>query len=570
MTERSNAVGFEQRGRSQLADVDGGPLANRQPSVFRRIERGLLSNSHQPAVICMHQSRNHFAKYEGFNAHTNADKNGVVRQGWGADCLTLTYAQLHAAGLKVAKGLRDLRSKPGTTMLCMVENGSEYSVLLWAGVIAHLTHSPIDPAMLEPGKGNELRSHLEILKPSVVVVQRTSHIDALERAANQAGVTIGLGIFLEQDDKIPTRRHWKSLAEVMDRGATSEVCDEQDLLDKARHDDPERIHSIVFTSGTSAGRPKGCPLSVASQTHALESQAWLINKDNCSRVLQQAHNSKAIGLLHALLTWQVGGALVLPTGSSFSLGHTVDAILHHKVTFVVLTPALVHTIGEDFVSRGAQTGDWDHVHTIQVGGDAVTKGVIGRCASLFPQAKVLVNHGMSECAGLFTWPFHDRPINRIRFFADTISPVGVVARGAHVLIWDSKRGAAASRGRPGEMLVSCPSLIGEYVGGDTNDNDVFWQDRQGRRWMKTGDMALMDQDGLVYILGRTKHAINRDGFAIMPAVVESCIEKLTGTQVSFEEHFTSQAELGLKSNAIFNRPVSSAFPVHDMDMNRSL
>lgn len=570
MTERSNALRTEQSGRNQLADVDGGPLANSQPSVFRRIERGLLNNPHKPAVICMHQSQNHFAKYEGFNAHTGADKNGVVTHGGERACLTLTYAQLHAAGLKVAKGLKALKTGSGTTVMCMVENGSEYSVLLWAGVIARLTHSPIDPAMLEPGKENELRSHLEILKPTVVVVPSSSHINVLERAANQAGVTIRLGIFLEQDETIPTRRHWKSLTEVMERGATSEISDEQDLLETARHDDPDRIHSILFTSGTSAGRPKGCPLSVASQTHALESQAWLINKDNSARVLQQAHNSRAIGPLHALLTWQVGGALVLPTGSSFSLGHTVDAILYHKVTFAVLTPALVHTIGKEFLSRGAKTGDWDHVHTIQVGGDAVTKEVIGRCAALFPQAEVLVNHGMSECAGLFTWPFHNRPINRIRFFADTISPVGVVARGAHVLIWDSKKGAAASRGRPGEMLVSCPSLSQEYVGGNKNENNVFWQDRQGQRWMKTGDMALMDQDGLVYILGRSKHAINRGGFAIMPAVVESYIEKLTGTQVSFQKHFTSQAEMDDKSNTTSNRPVSSPFPVNYMDMNRSL
>lgn len=543
MTEKSNLVRLEKNGRDQLADVDGGILDNHQPSVFRCIENGLLSRPHQPAVICMHQSPKHFRKYEGFNADTSADNNGVWH-GEDAGYLTLTYTQLHTAGLKVAKGLNDLKINSGTNMLCMVENGSEYSVLLWAGVVARLTHSSIDPALLEPGKAKELRSHLEILRPTVAVVPSRIHIDAVERAASQSGFTIKLGIFLEQDEDIPTRKHWKSLSEVMGRGSISEIPDNKDLLDMARHDDPDRIHSIMFTSGTSAGRPKGCPLSVASQTHALKSQAWLINKDNSARVLQQAHNSRAIGPLHALLTWQAGGALVLPTGSSFSLGHTVDAILHHKVTFAVLTPALVHTIGEEFSSRGAKPGDWSHVHTIQIGGDAVTKEVIGRCAVLFPQAEVLVNHGMSECAGLFTWPFHDRSVNRIPAFAGTISPVGVVARGARVLIWDSKKRAAASRGRPGEMLVCCPSLIREYIGGEKTDNEVFWQDRHGRRWMKTGDIALMDQEGLVYILGRSKHAINRRGFAIMPAVVESCIEKLTGTQVSFKRTLYKTNRIG--------------------------
>lgn len=572
--EKSSTMRTETRVCDQLADVDGGPLFNRQPSVFNRIERGLLKNPRQPAVVCMHQSVNHIAKYKWFDTGSDADKNNVIRYGSETACLTLTYTQLHTAGLKLAKGLVDLQIQSGGNLLCMVENGVEYALLLWAGIIARQTHSPIDPAVLEPGKENELRTYLEILKPTVVVVPSTSSIDAVERAANQSGVTIELGIFLEQDEKVSSRMHWRSLSEVMGRGETSRTAGDQDLLDTARRDDPDRTHSIMFTSGTSAGRPKGCPLSVASQTHALESQSWLINDENSSRVLQQAHNSRAIGLLHALLTWQAGGALVLPSGPSFSIDHTVDAILHYKVTFVALSPALVHTIGKAFLSRGAKIGDWDHVRTIQVGGDAVTKEVLGKCAALFPQAEVVVNHGMSEGAGSFTWPFQDRPVNGIPFFAGTISPVGVVARGARVVVWDSKRGAAARRGRPGKMLVCSPSLIRGYVGGEKNDNEVFCQDRQGRRWMKTGDIALMDQDGVVYILGRSKHAINRGGFAIMPAVVESCVEKFTGAQVSYKPlsisfSFFFFLHMGNKSDIVCNRPASSPFRAHCMVTNRS-
>lgn len=561
--ERSNQVRAGRRVCNGLADVDGGLLINREPSVFKHIERGLIKSPHQPAVICMHQSRNHLARYKGFDAQFDTDEDGVNRHSDQTGCLTLTYTQLHAEGMKLAKGLVDLEIRSGAKLLCLVGNGGEYALLLWAGVIARLTHSPIDPAVLEPGKGSELQSYIDIVKPAVVVVPNSSHIDAVEQAANQCGTNIELGIFLEGDDKLSTRSSWKSLREVMERGAASGSSEHQGRLDMARRDDPDRISSIMFTSGTSAGRPKGCPLSVASQTHALESQAWLINSDNSARVLQQAHNSRAIGLLHALLTWQAGGALVLPTGSSFSLSHTVDAILHHKATFVALSPALAHTIGQEFLSQGAKAGGWDHVRTIQVGGDAVTKEVLGKCAALFPRAEVVVNHGMSEGAGSFTWPFHDSPVNRVPFFAGTISPVGLVARGARVVIWDSKRGAAASRGRPGEMLICSPGLIKGYVGGEKNDNDVFCQDKHGRRWMKTGDLALMDQGGVVYILGRSKHAINRGGFAIMPAVVESCIENYTGAQVSYEQRFTS-LRMGRSSNLIRNRPASCC-----MDMSRS-
>lgn len=555
------------REHNQIADVDGGFLANVRSSVFEHIERGLLKNPEQPAVICMHQPRDHFVQYLGSNTEADGFKSEFAGRSEREDCLKLTYTQLHVAGLKLAKGLVEFGIQPGARLLCMVQNGCEYASLVWTGIIARLTHSAVDPAMLEPGKRNDLQSYLEILKPTVVVVPSARHIQAVERAVSQSGTTIQLGVFLDHDDKIPIPNHWKSLREIMARCVRREASDDEVLLKKAKCDDADRIHSILFTSGTSAGRPKGCPLTVASQTHALESQSWLINKNNSTRVLQQAHNSKSIGMLHTLLTWQAGGALVMPTGSSFSLSHTVDAILDHRVTFVVLTPALVHNIEQSFSSRGAKVGDWDHVRTIQVGGDAVTKEVLMKCSALFPKAEVLVNHGMSEGAGLFIWPFHDWPINLVPFFAGTISPVGVVARGARVLIWDSKRGAAAARGQPGEILVSSPSLIAQYIGGEKNDNEVFFQDKRGRRWMNTGDTALMDTDGLVYIFGRSKHAIHRAGFAIMPAVVESCIEKFTGSQVSYEKR--SRGQLGYKSNRICTRPALSPSPTQSMGMSRS-
>lgn len=400
--ERPSTSRTSKRLRNQFADKDGGVLVSRQPSVFKQIERGLLKSPHQPAIICMHQSRSHGVKYKG--AGFDEGNHDVVQEDDDAECLKMTYTQLHASAVKFARGLVDREVQAGANVLCMVENGIEYALLLWAGVIARLTHSPIDPALLEPGKANELRCYLQVLKPDVVVIPSTSHIDAVERAASQLGIVLKHGIFLEQDGQQNKRRHWKSFSEVMDRGVTSESFVHNELLNTARCDDPDRISSIMFTSGTSAGRPKGCPLSVASQTHALKSQAWLINKDNCTRVLQQGHNSRAIALLHALLTWQAGGALVLPTGSSFSLGHTVDAILHHRATFVALSPALVHTIGQELLSRGAKTGDWDHVQMIQVGGDAVTKEVIEKCAALFRRARVVVNHGSKQLLETFLAP----------------------------------------------------------------------------------------------------------------------------------------------------------------------
>jgi 4-coumarate--CoA ligase len=170
----------------------------------------------------------------------------------------------------------------------------------------------------------------------------------------------------------------------------------------------------------------------------------------------------------------------------------------------------------------------DSVHSIQIGGDVVTKDTLSNCAALFPSSRICINHGMTEGGGAFTWPFFDTPIGDIPYFGE-MCPVGKVAAGATVRIWDVDAGAASPRNQVGELHICCASLIPGYL-NDTSASS-FYQDRKGE-WFITGDMAMMNADGLVYILGRKKDMIKRAGIAVMPAAIENCIEKFTGEQVS--------------------------------------
>jgi 4-coumarate--CoA ligase len=211
------------------------------------------------------------------------------------------------------------------------------------------------------------------------------------------------------------------------------------------------------------------------------------------------------------------------TANGFNAGDLVHAVERHGASFVVLTPAMVHPVADELKGR---KGAADSVRTVQVGGDAVTRGVLERCTQLFPNARVVVNHGMTEGGGGFVWPF-SRPRD-IPFYGE-MSPVGSVARGAAVRI----RGAngTVARGELGELHVSCPSIIPGYLGGVSAES---FHEGDGRRWFKTGDVGLMDKQGVVFILGRMKDMINGK---VMPAPIESCLEKYTSVQVCFLSFF---------------------------------
>ncbi|QIW99257.1 hypothetical protein AMS68_004775 [Peltaster fructicola] len=208
---------------------------------------------------------------------------------------------------------------------------------------------------------------------------------------------------------------------------------------------------------------------------------------------------------------------------SFVVEDTLTAIEKHSATFVVLSPPMVHAIAKALRERPIDTSS---VQTIQIGGDAVTKDVLLRCSALFPQSQVCVVHGMSEGVAAYRWEFFDRPVSEVPFLGES-TPVGYVASGSEVKLWDPVKQRIADRGEAAEMHISSPSIIQHYLYGRSESS---FYEADSKRWFVTGDIAMMNASGLVYVLGRSKDVIWRAGKAIMPAVVESSIEKLTGQQ----------------------------------------
>ena len=550
-----------------LAEIEG-ELWERV-SVFEHIEQGLKTNPDGPAVICMFQPAIHLEDLVGEDEKVRRP-NGLWQQQlhhgalpqsndvepqqpqqqqshghqkvvlWGKQpnglapmwkqasalqntvrgppCLTLSYAQLHRTAVKLAAGLRANGVQPNTTMLMLIPNGAEYPLLLWTCILLRITYVSVDPGLLEISGFTALKRTLRTLKPQLVVAPDTQRGQALDVAVTELQLPQPIRLCIS-----PSRTgDWKSLLDVAADAAKYPV-DEAALMTAARHDRPSRIHSIMFTSGTS-GRPKGCPLRVAGMSHVLHSQSWLVDSEAGDFALQQAHNSRGIAPAQTLQTWRAGGAVVM-TGQGFSVADAAQAIRQFGVTFIVLTPPMVHEMGDELAARPFNVRS---VKKVQVGGDAVTKGVLSKCAALFPRAQICVNHGMTEGGGSFMWPFFRAPLSDVPFYGE-ICPTGTVAAGSAVRIWDTEKNCVAGIGKPGELHISCGSIIRHYLEG--RGQESFYDDEKGR-WFITGDIAMVDRNRLVFILGRKKDMIVRAGVGIMPAAIESSIEAFTGAQVS--------------------------------------
>jgi 4-coumarate--CoA ligase len=332
--------------KEQLAEIHGGTWE--QLSVFQHIERGLQKNPDKPAVVCL------FPQSAGLNAlvATCVSQQGKLSNGyqddtcteppklWSKDrrqtaianesdqespqsptsnesteIFTLSYNELHRMALRLAAGLVLHGAQPNTTMLMLIPNGAEYAILLWVCALLRITYVNLDPAYLDISGFTALKGLLQTIKPQIVVTPDTIGGKVIDVAISELELPQPIRVCLSDSVTSPK---WRSFATIVTGSKLNGDVDEDALVLAARHDrTPNRINSIMFTSGTS-GLPKGCPQSVSAISYALHSQEWLIDPESgtANFALMQPHNSRGIAPAQTLQTWRAGGAVVL-TGQTF-------------------------------------------------------------------------------------------------------------------------------------------------------------------------------------------------------------------------------------------------------------
>ncbi|KAM3422737.1 4-coumarate--CoA ligase-like 2 [Cercospora zeina] len=508
---------------AKLSDVYGGPL-DEGVSIFTHIAEGLTKNPSGLAVITMHQPADHLS---ALPRHTSAESNAVLAKNPSSHgCLAWTYQQLHEAALKLAIGLQQRGLQPGMRIATFIPNRVEYPLILWVCTLLRLTLCSLDPGSSSTPREAELESFLTRLKPDAIVVLDSSAAAQVDATISRSGISDPeVKIILEGE----SRASWGTILDIAGHVRPSE-SETQALISSALHDDPNRTCFIMFTSGTSSGRPKGCVRHVAGITHSLLVQHWGEEFHIHSRPVASTANFRIISPTLHLAAWKAGACAVMPDPNQGVQG-VMQAIRDHGITFLLFIPALLHA----FVAELQAMSDSLNVSAIEavtLGGDMVTRDLMVKAARAFPQAQIAVAHGMTEGGGFFDWPFFGRSIDDIPYHRD-ISPLGKVAKGVHTRIRDPDTGRVTQRGEPGELIVQCESIVKHYL--DHTNEDAFLRDEVGdggKAWFRTGDLAVINDDGLVYILGRIKDVIKRAGIPITPAALENCIAGFTGSSAA--------------------------------------
>ena len=369
-----------------------------------------------------------------------------------------------AAGL-LARGLA-----AGDRVAVLVRNGLEAAVAIWACARAGLLHVGL-PADAPAARLAQL---VELVQPSLVLA--APDLLALAHEAAGGAPVEDCAVLLAAE------RPWRTGLALPDEDTT---------------------YSLIATSGTT-GRPKAVRVTGRMTGHAAVFYAGALGLRPADRTAIHLPFAWVSGhvtqLTPAMLT---GGSAV--TMAAFSAPALVDVAVAHGVTWLDVVPSIWELLLRTTTFRLPELAG---VRIAVFGGAPAPPGTLDRVRERLPQLRLVDVYALSEtCAPVTCLP----DVEALR----RPGTVGRPAPYAEVRLVGPD-GAEVPRGEAGEVWVRSPAVTPGYWGDDaapiTPDG-----------WLRTGDLARMDDEGYLSVGGRAVDLILRGGVNIFPAEVERAL-----------------------------------------------
>ena len=291
------------------------------------------------------------------------------------------------------------------------------------------------------------------------------------------------------------------------------VTDEKLLSfeEKVQFDDPVNIQ---YTSGTT-GNPKGVTLS----HHNILNNAYFIgirmNYTEKDRVCIPVPFYHCFGMVIGNLACTVHGATMVIPNDSFDATKTLEAVEKEKCTSLYGVPTMF--ISELYV-LDKQPYDLSSLRTGVMAGALCPPEIMKRVKEQMNMHEITICYGMTETSPVSTQTKIGAP------FEKQIYSVGTIHDHLEIKIINPETKAIVKRGENGELCTRGYSVMLKYWNSPQATQQVI--DEQ--RWMHSGDLAMMDEDGYIHISGRIKDLIIRGGENISPKEIEDFLYTYKG------------------------------------------
>ncbi len=282
-------------------------------------------------------------------------------------------------------------------------------------------------------------------------------------------------------------------------------------------DDPINIQ---YTSGTT-GFPKGATLSHHNILNNGYFVGELVSYTEQDRVCLPVPFYHCFGMVMGNLGATSHGACVVIPAPVFDPGATLRAVAEERCTSLYGVPTMfIAELGHpDFADH-----DLSSLRTGIMAGSPCPVEVMKRVVAEMRMAEVAICYGMTETSPVSTQTRRDDDLER------RTGTVGRVLPHVEVKIVDPATGVTVPRGTAGELYTRGYSVMLGYWQDPERTAEVI----DAGRWMHTGDLAVMREDGYVAVVGRIKDMIIRGGENVYPREIEEFLHthpKISDVQV---------------------------------------
>jgi fatty-acyl-CoA synthase len=402
-----------------------------------------------------------------------------------------TYRELWEQAGAAARGLMARGVETGDRVGIWSPNRYEWVIVQYATARIGAVLVNINPAY----KTAELEYVLNQSSISFLVLSRSF------RASDYASM---LG---EVRDRCPALRQdlviedgWGALLQDAREVTEPELAEREAGL---QFDDPINIQ---YTSGTT-GFPKGATLS----HHSILNNGFFIGEalhyTEQDRVCIPVPFYHCFGMVLGNLACTTHGAAMVVPGEAYDPVAVMEAVQEERCTSLYGVPTMF--IGEldhpDF-----DRFDFSTLRTGIMAGSPCPVEVMKKVQSKMHMPEVTICYGMTETSPVSTQSATDDPLDK------RVSTVGRIHPHVEIKVVDPVTGGIVPRGTPGELCTRgyCVML------GYWDNPDATREAIDAARWMHTGDLATMDEDGYLNIVGRIKDMIIRGGENVYPREVE--------------------------------------------------
>ncbi len=398
--------------------------------------------------------------------------------------LRYTYAELGEAVDRLARSLVASGLEPGDRLGIWSPNCAEWVLVQYATAKAGVVLVNINPAY----RTSELEYALRQSGCRWLIAAtafKTSDYAAMIDSVRGGLEALERVVLLGSPD-------WEELA----AGAEAE-------LPECQFDDPINIQ---YTSGTT-GFPKGATLS----HHNILNNGYFV-AEGCryteeDRVCIPVPFYHCFGMVMGNLGCTTHGACMVIPEAAFDPLATLRAVQDERCTSLYGVPTMFIAELEhpDFKSF-----DVSSLRTGIMAGSPCPIETMRRVVAEMHMEDVTICYGMTETSPVSTQTGADDPLEK------RVGTVGRIHPHVEIKVVDPETGAIVDREQPGELCTRGYSVMLGYWDEPEKTGEVL--DRA--RWMHTGDLAVMDEDGYLRIVGRIKDMVIRGGENLYPREVE--------------------------------------------------